>query len=235
MHQRLAAAGAAAATGAALLLGSGAAVAAPPGEVTGVTFGPGSQITWTSVAGSNDYNIYRGVVSWLFAGDGAECHGDEIAGTSFTSLPEPPVGEAFFYWVTAESDVDGEGTAGAGTGGSGRPLRGSCDRIARHHLLDRAGFGGDEWTRARLDLLGRQAYLDKRKEAITQRAAMTKLFATEMLGRVADAAVQVHGGMGYMKELWIERAYRDARIYRIYEGTSEIQRLVIAGGLLDDR
>ena len=73
-----------------------------------------------------------------------------------------------------------------------------------------------------------------RGERITQRAAMTKVFATETLGRVADAAVQVHGGMGYMRELWIERAYRDARITRIYEGTSEVQRLVIAGGLLAD-
>jgi acyl-CoA dehydrogenase len=73
-----------------------------------------------------------------------------------------------------------------------------------------------------------------RGERVTDRAAMTKLFATELLGRVADAAVQVHGGMGYMRELWIERAYRDARIYRIYEGTSEIQRVVIAAGLLAD-
>lgn len=71
-------------------------------------------------------------------------------------------------------------------------------------------------------------------ERVTDRAAMAKLFATEMLGRVADTAVQVHGGMGYMKELWIERAYRDARIYRIYEGTSEIQRVVIAAALLSD-
>ncbi len=72
-----------------------------------------------------------------------------------------------------------------------------------------------------------------RGERVTQRAAMAKLFATEMLGRVADAAVQVHGGMGYMKQHWIERAYRDARIYRIYEGTSEMQRLVIARSLLE--
>ena len=73
-----------------------------------------------------------------------------------------------------------------------------------------------------------------RGERITDRAAMAKLFATEMLGRVADAAVQIHGGMGYMRELWIERAYRDARITRIYEGTSEIQRVVIAAALLAD-
>jgi alkylation response protein AidB-like acyl-CoA dehydrogenase len=73
-----------------------------------------------------------------------------------------------------------------------------------------------------------------RGERVTDRAAMAKLFATEMLGRIADAAVQIHGGMGYMRELWIERAYRDARITRIYEGTSEIQRMVIAGALLAD-
>ena len=73
-----------------------------------------------------------------------------------------------------------------------------------------------------------------RGERVTDRAAKAKLFATEALGRIADAAVQIHGGMGYMRELWIERAYRDARIYRIYEGTSEIQRLVIAQGLLAD-
>ena len=73
-----------------------------------------------------------------------------------------------------------------------------------------------------------------RGERVTDRAAMAKLFATEMLGRVADAAVQIHGGMGYMRELWIERAYRDARITRIYEGTSEIQRVVIAAALLAD-
>ena len=73
-----------------------------------------------------------------------------------------------------------------------------------------------------------------RGERVTDRASKAKLFATEALGRIADAAVQIHGGMGYMRELWIERAYRDARIYRIYEGTSEIQRLVIAQGLLAD-
>ena len=73
-----------------------------------------------------------------------------------------------------------------------------------------------------------------RGERISDRASMAKLFATEMLGRVADASVQIHGGMGYMRELWIERAYRDARIARIYEGTSEIQRVVIAGALLAD-
>ncbi len=63
-------------------------------------------------------------------------------------------------------------------------------------------------------------------------AAMTKLFASETFCRVADRAVQIHGGMGYMKEFPIERIYRDARITRIYEGTSEVQRMIIAGRLI---
>jgi acyl-CoA dehydrogenase len=61
---------------------------------------------------------------------------------------------------------------------------------------------------------------------------MVKLFCTEMVNRVADMAVQIHGGMGYMKDYPIERFYRDVRLTRIYEGTSEIQRLVIARELL---
>jgi len=59
-----------------------------------------------------------------------------------------------------------------------------------------------------------------------------KLFASEMLGRVADRGVQIHGGMGYMRSVPVERFYRSARLFRIYEGTSEIQRLVIARQLL---
>lgn len=59
-----------------------------------------------------------------------------------------------------------------------------------------------------------------------------KYFCTEMLGRVADRAVQVFGGMGYMRGVAVERLYRDARLFRIYEGTSQIQQLVIAKSLL---
>jgi acyl-CoA dehydrogenase len=66
----------------------------------------------------------------------------------------------------------------------------------------------------------------------SREAAMVKVYASEMANRVADRVLQIHGGMGYMKELPIERAYRDARILRIYEGTSEIQRMIIAEDLL---
>jgi acyl-CoA dehydrogenase len=63
-------------------------------------------------------------------------------------------------------------------------------------------------------------------------SAIVKLYCSEMCNRVVDRAVQVHGGMGYMKEFDIERMYRDARITRIYEGTSEVQRMIIAQDLL---
>ncbi len=59
-----------------------------------------------------------------------------------------------------------------------------------------------------------------------------KLFCTEMAGKAADLAVQVHGGSGYMREVPAERIYRDVRLMRLYEGTSEIQRLIIGGGLV---
>jgi acyl-CoA dehydrogenase len=59
-----------------------------------------------------------------------------------------------------------------------------------------------------------------------------KLFCTEMVGRVADRAVQIHGGMGYMREVPVERFYRDCRLFRLYEGTSEIQKLIIAKQLV---
>ena len=63
---------------------------------------------------------------------------------------------------------------------------------------------------------------------ITLEAASAKMFASEMLGRVADRAVQIHGGAGYMCEYPVERFYRDARLFRIYEGTTQIQQLIIA-------
>ena len=69
----------------------------------------------------------------------------------------------------------------------------------------------------------------------TLEASAAKLFATEALGKVVDCAVQIHGGMGYMREAGIETTYRDARITRIYEGSSEIQRNIIAAQLLKDQ
>jgi acyl-CoA dehydrogenase len=67
---------------------------------------------------------------------------------------------------------------------------------------------------------------------VTTEAACAKYFASEMVGRVADRAVQIFGGAGYVADYGIERFYRDVRIFRIYEGTSQVQQLVIARGML---
>ena len=67
---------------------------------------------------------------------------------------------------------------------------------------------------------------------VVTEAACCKLFATEMVGRVADRAVQIHGGAGYMADYGIERFYRDVRLFRLYEGTSQIQQLIIGRNLL---
>ncbi len=69
-------------------------------------------------------------------------------------------------------------------------------------------------------------------QPVTMEAACTKYFASEMVGRVADKAVQIFGGAGYVADYGIERFYRDVRIFRIYEGTSQIQQIVIARNML---
>lgn len=77
----------------------------------------------------------------------------------------------------------------------------------------------------------RVAWMVDQKMNVIKEAAMVKLLGSETYNRVADKAVQIHGGLGYIKEYPIERFYRDARITRIYEGTSEIQKNIIAAQL----
>jgi acyl-CoA dehydrogenase len=88
-----------------------------------------------------------------------------------------------------------------------------------------------EINAARLMILYAAWEIDRGRDA-RDRISMVKVQAAETLGRVADRAVQVFGGMGYCKDLPIERLYRDARIFRIYDGTSEIHRGVVARGVL---
>jgi alkylation response protein AidB-like acyl-CoA dehydrogenase len=78
----------------------------------------------------------------------------------------------------------------------------------------------------------RAAWLKERGRPFSQEASMAKLLASEMANRVCNKAVQVHGGYGYIREFAAERHLRDARVTTIYEGTSEIQRLVIARSVL---
>jgi len=84
-------------------------------------------------------------------------------------------------------------------------------------------------------LVRRAAWKQDSGARFSMDAAMAKLFASEMSTRVTHKAIQIHGGYGYSSEYPVERNYRDARITEIYEGTSEIQRMVIAGQLLKNR
>ncbi|MFQ5486799.1 MAG: acyl-CoA dehydrogenase family protein [Desulfobacterales bacterium] len=79
------------------------------------------------------------------------------------------------------------------------------------------------------------ASMKDRGEKYTAQASMAKLFASEMVNRVTAKALQIHGGYGYIKEYPVERYYRDARVFTIYEGTSEIQRIVISNHILQDK
>ncbi|MBL8332841.1 MAG: acyl-CoA dehydrogenase family protein [Rubrivivax sp.] len=88
-----------------------------------------------------------------------------------------------------------------------------------------------EWYAARSMVLDAARRRDEGDNVSTE-ASCCKLFASEMCGRVADRAVQIFGGAGYLSEYGIERFYRDVRLFRIYEGTSQIQQLVIARNMI---
>ena len=79
------------------------------------------------------------------------------------------------------------------------------------------------------------AAMKDRGEKIISQASMAKLFASEMVNRVTAKALQIHGGDGFIKDYPVERFYRDARVFTIYEGTSEIQRVVISNHILKDK
>jgi alkylation response protein AidB-like acyl-CoA dehydrogenase len=119
--------------------------------------------------------------------------------------------------------------------------------VARSYALERRQFGqriadfqGVQWKLADMStqidaarlLVYRAAWLKHQGEPHTEAGAKAKLFASEMARRQTAEAIQVLGGYGYTKEFPVERYYRDAKITEIYEGTSEIQRLVIARSIL---
>jgi len=108
---------------------------------------------------------------------------------------------------------------------SGRPL--ADNQGIRWMLADMA----TDLDAARL-LTYRAAELRERGERFSQESAMAKLHASEMAARVTDAALQIHGGYGFSRDLPLERYVRDVRIMRIYEGASEVQRNIIARGIL---
>jgi acyl-CoA dehydrogenase len=120
-------------------------------------------------------------------------------------------------------------------------------RDALHYAIDRKQFGQSiaEFQLVQAMLADSQAEIyaarcmvidaaRKRDEGlpVATEASCCKLFASEMCGRVADRAVQIFGGAGYLSEYGIERFYRDVRLFRLYEGTSQIQQIVIARNLV---
>jgi acyl-CoA dehydrogenase len=110
-------------------------------------------------------------------------------------------------------------------------------RLLSEHQLVQAKFADmiTELDAARL-LVYRAAYArDTETGRVTREASEAKLFATEAAGRIIDSAVQIHGGAGLVSGTVVERMYRDVRALRIYEGTSEIQKLIIAGQLLKEQ
>jgi len=104
--------------------------------------------------------------------------------------------------------------------------------IIKHQAIGAMLADAATWLDAATLLTLRAAHLKETKQLFSQQAAMAKLFASEHAWKICDIALQVHGGYGYVRDFPVERALRDVRVTRIYEGTSEIQRLVIARNLL---
>lgn len=129
---------------------------------------------------------------------------------------------------------------------------GSCDKLielSARYAQERIQFGKPiaanqaiQWmiadmateTEAARTLTLKAAHLVDEGKKVVKESSMAKLYASEVFNRVADKAVQIHGGMGYVSDYPVERFYRDARITKIYEGTNEIQRLIISRNVLSE-
>jgi len=104
--------------------------------------------------------------------------------------------------------------------------------IIQHQAIGNMLADAATWLDAATLMTLRAAHLKQTGQPFAQQAAMAKLFSSEHAWKICDIALQVHGGYGYVRDFPIERALRDVRVTRIYEGTSEIQRIVIARNLL---
>jgi alkylation response protein AidB-like acyl-CoA dehydrogenase len=104
--------------------------------------------------------------------------------------------------------------------------------IIKHQAVGNMLADAATWHDAATLMTLRAAYAKQSGQPFSQLAAMAKLFSTEHAWKICDIALQVHGGYGYVRDFPVERNLRDVRVTRIYEGTSEIQRIVIARNLL---
>ncbi|MFE3543938.1 acyl-CoA dehydrogenase family protein [Nocardia sp. NPDC059177] len=202
--------------------GAGISVFLIPAGTPGVEIGPkdrkmGQEGAWTAEVFFRDVRI----------GDDALVGGNEDIGyrAAMTSLARGRVHIAALAVGTAQRALD-ESVAYAATATQGGAPIGRFQLVQAHLADMQTGV-----------MAGRALVRDAARAWVAgedRRTApsVAKLFCTEMAGRVADSAVQVHGGTGYMRDVAVERIYRDVRLLRLYEGTSEIQRLIIGGGLI---
>lgn len=202
--------------------GAGIAVFLVPADAAGVDIGAkdakmGQEGAWTSDVYFTDVRV----------GEDALVGGSEDIGyrAALTSLARGRIHIAALAVGAAQRALD-ESVAFAAAATQGGTAVGSFQLVQAMLADQQTGvLAGRALVRdtARMWLTGE----DRR---IAPSAA--KLFCTEMAGRVADLAVQIHGGTGYMRGVPVERIYRDVRLLRLYEGTSEIQRLIIGAGLM---
>jgi len=200
----------------------GIAVFLVPADRPGLSVGPkdakmGQEGAWTADVRFDDVRV---PVDALVGGD-------EAAGyrAAMTSLARGRVHIAALAVGTAQRALD-ESVAYAAASTQGGERIGDFQLVQAMLADQQAGvLAGRAMVRETA-----RAYVSGADRRIAPSA--TKLFCTEMVGRVADLAVQVHGGTGYMREIPVERIYRDVRLLRLYEGTSEIQRLIVGSALI---
>ena len=202
--------------------GPGIAVFLVPADAPGVEVGAkdakmGQEGAWTADVAFTDVRVP----------DAALVGGDEDIGyrAAMTSLARGRIHIAALAVGAAQRALD-ESVAYAATATQGGTPIGEFQLVQAMIADQQSGvMAGRALVRDAARL-----WLSNEDRRIAPSAA--KLFCTEMAGKVADLAVQIHGGSGYMKGVPVERIYRDVRLLRLYEGTSEIQRLIIGGGLV---
>ena len=202
--------------------GPGIAVFLVPADTAGVEVGPkdakmGQEGAWIADVRFTDVRVPAGALV-----GGSEDIGYRAA---MTSLARGRIHIAALAVGTAQRALDESVTYAATATQGGTP-------IGNFQLVQ--AMLADQQTGV---MAGRALVRDAARLWLTDQdrrvaPSAAKVFCTEMAGKVADLAVQIHGGSGYMREVPVERIYRDVRLLRLYEGTSEIQRLIIGSNLV---
>jgi acyl-CoA dehydrogenase len=202
--------------------GTGIAVFLVPADTPGLEVGPkdrkmGQEGAWTADVTFSDVRVPAGALVGADADAGYRA--------AMTSLAGGRVNVAAFAVGLAQRALDESVAYAAAATQGGVPI--GNFQLVQAMIADQQT--GVLAGRALVREVAR-AYADSSDTRIGPSAA--KLYCTEMAGKVADLAVQIHGGSGYMRDVPVERIYREVRLLRLYEGTSEIQRLIIGGGLV---